>query len=230
MNLHAGHRQRVMDRYLREGLDAFADHQVLEMLLFYCIPRRDTNDLAHRMIRQFGSLSNLFDADPRDIAKLCQVSERTAILISLVPSLVKRYQQGRWRDKPFLGHSKDAGEYVLSLFAGKTYEAFFMLCLDGQNRLNYAALINEGTIDEAPVYPRNVVELALRHQAVKVILAHNHPGGGLEPSPADLDVTKLMENALGVVHIQVVDHIIAAGERYFSFAEEGLLGRKTVRG
>ncbi|MDD2432621.1 MAG: DNA repair protein RadC, partial [Clostridia bacterium] len=208
-----------------EGLDAFADHQVLEMLLFYCIPRRDTNELAHKMIREFGSLANLFEAVPKDIAERCGVSENTAVLVSLIPSLSRRYKQRRWGDKPYLGESTKAGEYAVSLFTGRTYEAFFILCLDAQNRLNHAALVNEGTINEAPVYPRNIVEIALRHQAAKVILAHNHPGGSLKPSQADMGITKIIKNALGAISIDVVDHIIVAGDKYFSLAEKGLLGR-----
>jgi DNA repair protein RadC len=95
MGMHEGHRKRVKDRFLSEGLDAFEDHQVLELLLFYCIPRRDTNELAHRMIKEFGSLAGLFEAEPKDISKRCGVSENTAILVSLVPSLARRYFKAR---------------------------------------------------------------------------------------------------------------------------------------
>ncbi|HOM03806.1 MAG TPA: DNA repair protein RadC [Acetivibrio sp.] len=221
--LHEGHRQRVKTRYLTEGLDTFEDHQVLEMLLFYCIPMRDTNELAHKMIKEFGSLAGLFEANPKDICKRCGVSENTAILVSLIPSLARRYFKGKWGDKPVLNSSSKAGEYAVSLFAGRTYEAFFVICLDAQNRVNYAALVHEGTINEAPVYPRLIVETALRHQANSVILAHNHPGGSLQPSQADIEVTKRITAALEAISIGVVDHIIVAGERYVSFAEKGLI-------
>ena len=116
------------ERFLEEGLDGFADHQVLELLLFYCIPRRDTNKLAHRLINEFGTLANLCESRPEDIIRRCQVSKNTAILISLVPHLARRYQQNRWREKPFLGGSAEAGRYAISLFVGRVYEAF-MLCL-----------------------------------------------------------------------------------------------------
>jgi DNA repair protein RadC len=221
--IHRGHRQRVKSRYLSEGLDAFEDHQVLEMLLFYCIPMRDTNELAHKMIQEFGSLAGLFEADPKDICRRCGVSENTAILVSLIPSLSRRYFQGKWGQKPVLNSSSLAGEYTVSLFMGRTYEAFYVICLDAQNRVNHAALVHEGTINEAPVYPRLIVETALRHQANSVILAHNHPGGSLRPSSDDIEVTKRIKTALGSISINVVDHIIAAGDRYISFAEKGLL-------
>jgi len=223
-NLHEEHRKRVRARYLKEGLDGFEDHQVLELLLFYSIPRRDTNELAHRMIEKFGNLPTLFEADPADIQKRCGVSEKTAILISLIPSLARRYFKEKWGEKPVITSSFKAGNYAITLFTGRTYEVFYVLCLDSQNRVNYAALVHEGTINEAPVYPRLIVETALRHQANSVILAHNHPGGSLQPSKADIDVTKKIIAALEPISIKVMDHIIVAGDKYFSFAEKGLLG------
>ncbi len=222
--LHKGHRQRVKARYLKEGLDSFEDHQILELLLFYCIPMRDTNLLAHKMLKEFGSLAGLFEADPGDISRRCSVSDNTAIFISMVPHLSRRYFKGKWGEKPLLNSSSKAGEYAVSLFAGRTYEAFYIICLDSQNRVNYSDLVHEGTINEAPVYPRLIVESALRHQANSLILAHNHPGGSLKPSTADIEVTKRIAVALEAISISVVDHIIVAGDRYFSFAEKGLIG------
>ncbi|HHV99937.1 MAG TPA: DNA repair protein RadC [Clostridiaceae bacterium] len=221
--LHQGHRQRVKKRYLNEGLDAFEDHQVLEMLLFYCIPMKDTNELSHKMIKEFGSLAGLFEADPRDICKRCGVSENTAILISAIPSLARRYFKSKWGKKPVLNSSSLAGEYAISLFAGRTYEAFFVICLDSQNGVNNAVLVHEGTINEAPVYPRIIVETALRHQANSIILAHNHPGGSLQPSREDMEITRRLVTALNAISIKVVDHIIVGGDKYMSFAERGLI-------
>ncbi|MDD4169197.1 MAG: DNA repair protein RadC [Desulfotomaculaceae bacterium] len=222
-NLHAGHRQRVKARYLAEGLDDFEDHQVLELILFYCIPIRDTNELAHRILNEFGSLAGVLEADPRELCRRCGVSENTAVLISLIPPLARRYFKAKWGGKPELNSSSKAGEYVVSLFIGRTYEVFYVICLDAQNRVNYAALVQEGTINEAAVYPRLIVEAALRHQANCVILAHNHPGGTLRPSDADIQVTKKIVTALGTIAVHVADHIIVAGESYYSFAENGLL-------
>lgn len=221
--LHEGHRKRIKARYLVEGLDAFADHQVLELLLFYCIPMKDTNELAHKMLQEFGSLAGLMEANPKEICKRCSVSENIAILVSMIPSLARRYFKDKWGDKPVLTSSANAGEYAKSLFVGRTYEAFYLICLDAQNRVNYAALVHEGTINEAPVYPRLIVETALRHQANSVILAHNHPGGTMGPSGADVEVTKRVAAALEGMSIRVSDHIIVAGDQYFSFVENNLL-------
>ena len=141
----------------------------------------------------------------------------------MIPSLSRRYFSKKWGDKPQLSSSIKAGEYIVSLFVGRQYEVFYCVCLDSQNRVNYSALVHEGTINEAPVYPRIIVETALRHQANSVILAHNHPGGTLQPSTADVDITKKISNALGAISIKVVDHIIVAGDKYYSFAEKGML-------
>lgn len=221
--LHEGHRQRVKTRYMSEGLDAFEDHQVLEMLLFFCIPMKDTNELAHKMILEFGSLAGLFEADAKDVCKRCGVSENTAILVSLIPSLSRRYIKGKWGDKPVLNSSSKAGEYAVSLFTGRTYEVFYVICLDSQNRVNYAALVHEGTLNEVSVYPRLVVEMVLRHQANSVILAHNHPGGSLNPSNDDIELTKKIKAALEPISVKVVDHIIVAGDKYMSFKERSLI-------
>ncbi|MCG2730963.1 MAG: DNA repair protein RadC, partial [Acetobacterium sp.] len=194
-NPHKGHRQRVKNRVINEGIDSFEDHQILELLLFYCIPMKDTNELAHRLIKHYGSLSGVFDADPKDLCDQIGITENTAVLLSLIPALARRYQQGKFREKAVLNSTTKAGEYTMVLFTGRLNEAFYVICLDSQNKVNQATLLHEGTINEAPVYPRLIVETALRHQAASIILAHNHPGGSRKPSQADLDVTRKIKLA-----------------------------------
>nr|WP_320026413.1 DNA repair protein RadC [uncultured Acetobacterium sp.] len=222
-NPHKGHRQRVKNRVINEGIDSFEDHQILELLLFYCIPMKDTNELAHQLIKHYGSLSGVFDADPRDLCDQIGVTQNTAVLLSLIPALARRYQQGKFREKAVLNSTTKAGEYTMALFTGRLNEAFYVICLDSQNKVNQATLLHEGTINEAPVYPRLIVETALRHQAASIILAHNHPGGSQKPSQADLDVTRKIKLATEAIAIPVVDHIIVAGEGYYSFAENRVL-------
>lgn len=135
----------------------------------------------------------------------------------------KRILSSRYKDKPVLNSSSKAGEFAMTLFTDKTYEAFYIVCLDSQNRVNQAVLAHEGTINEAPVYPRIIVELSLKFISNSVILCHNHPGGSLQPSTADIEVTKRIRTALEAISIKVVDHIIVAGDKYTSFAEKGLL-------
>jgi DNA repair protein RadC len=222
-NLHEGHREKMKQRFIEEGMSAFEDHQILEMLLFYAVPRKDTNEIAHRLLKKFGTLESLFDAQPEELIKLGGITKNTAVLLSMIPELARKYMLIKQGKRPVLDSSTKAGEFVTSLFLGKNYEAFYVICLNSQNHMKYAALVHEGTINEAPVYPRIIVETALRHQASSVILAHNHPGGSLKPSSADIEVTRKICDALKTISITVVDHMIAAGNSYFSFAENGLL-------
>jgi DNA repair protein RadC len=225
-NNHEGHRKRLKARFQKEGLDGFDDHQVLELLLFYSIPCKDTNNIAHDLMKRYGSLWGVLEADPLDLQKVAGVGENTAVLFSLIPSLARRYKNSKWGEKPIISSSKTAGEYAASLFEGRVYETFYVISLDSQNRVNYADNIFEGTINEAPVYPRLIVEAALRHQANSIILAHNHPGGSLAASQSDIECTKKIITALESISIKVMDHIIVAGHNYFSFAEKGLIPQK----
>lgn len=224
--LHAGHRARMRERYIKDnGLDSFAEHEVLELLLYYSIPQRDTNELAHKLLREYGNLANLFDAHPLDISRRCNVSGNTAVLISMMPQLAKRYFQSKWDKNTRLVTSQSAGQYLIDLFGGRNTEAFYILCLDAQRRLNNAAMISEGTVEEAPVYIRNIVQAALLHNAVSVVLSHNHPGGSVSASGADIEATRQIIRAFEMLEIGVLDHIIVAGSKYYSFAENGgLLG------
>lgn len=223
-NLHTGHRERLRKRFLEEGIDSFEEHQVLELLLFQVIPRGDTNTTAHRLIQRFGSLSAVLEADPKDVATVDGIGERGAAFLAMIPQVTRRYYHDRvLRDRPKLNSSDLVAEYLIPLMAGRPEEVFYVLCLDTQCRVLYPALISEGTVKEAAVYPRHVVEVAIRHRAASVIFAHNHPAGTTTPSAQDHNLTKLLIQALGPLDIKVLDHIIVAGNRAYSFASEGVL-------
>jgi|LSQX01.2.fsa_nt_gb DNA repair protein RadC len=221
--VHEGHRKRLKERFLREGLDNFEQHQILELLLFFSIPRKDTNEIAHTLLNKYGSLSGVFEAEFEDLVKTPWIGDNSAFLLTLVPDLARRYFNDKWRDKPELNSSTKAGQFAVTLFAGRQYEVFYVICLDAQNKVNYAELVHEGTINEAPVYPRLIVEAALRHNSNSIILAHNHPGGSLSPSRADIEATARIRTALESISIKVVDHIIVCGEKFVSFAEKGFI-------
>jgi len=204
---------------MENGLEGFADHEVLEMLLYYCYPRRDTNEIAHKLINEYGSLYNLFEADTRDIMRRCGTTQNVAVLISMIPKVANLYFRSKWgRNALVMDNVKTVGEYGVSLFAGRTNEAFYIFCLDTGRRLNHVSLIAEGTLDETPVYPREIVSEALKHQATALILAHNHPGGTSKPSRKDVEATGKIIEGLRFLSIRVIDHVIVAGDRYYSFA------------
>jgi DNA repair protein RadC len=223
-NLHKGHRERLKNRFLNEGLDAFEDHQVLELLLFQAIPRVDTNPIAHTLIKRFGSLSAVLEADPHDLESVEGVGRSAAIFLSMIPQMTRRYFSDRVMHarRPLI-NAEAAAEYLIPLMAGRAEEVFYVICLDSQLRALYPALISEGTVKDAVVHPRHVVEAAIRHKAAAVMLAHNHPGGSTKPSTHDLKLTERLVSSLKGIDINVVDHIIVAGDRIYSFAKEGVM-------
>jgi len=221
-NLHAGHRARLRKRFIAEGLDAFEDHQVIELLLFFAIPRRDTNDLAHLLLRRYGSFSALLDADPVDLAQTEGVGEAAATLLSLVPALTRRYSVDRARqERHVLTTSERSAEFLVPLMAGRSEEVFYIVCLDTQCRVIVPALVVEGLPDRAHIEPRKAVEVALRHKAHSVLLAHNHPSGQAKPTTADHRITQTLVGAFGAIGIVVRDHIIVAGDDWYSFSRAG---------
>ncbi len=222
---HGGHRERVRKRFREEGLEHFEDHQVLELLLFYVIPRGDTNDIAHELLKQFGSLSAVLNAPIGELVRVPGIGEQAALFLTLMPQLVRRYQKDlslRESRAPILNSVEAVSAYVQSLMLGRPEEAFYVLCLDVRCRLLKAVLISEGTSRETAVYPSKVAEAALRHRASSVIFVHNHPAGSLSPSSQDRQLTRRLVQALGPLSIRVLDHLIVAGEGVYSFAEQGI--------
>ena len=221
-NPHAGHRGRMRERYVRSGLDAFQDHEALELLLFYAIPMRDTNEIAHKMINKMGSLHNLMDASVPDIQRLCGCSESTAILLNLIPAMWKRYEMNKWEPRSPLDNSKKAAEYAKNLFIGETVECFYLICLNNQSQLIYPELLTRGTVNEVHFYSKDIVQAALKHNAASVIITHNHPSGYLKPSMEDQAATEAIVTALATIGVDVIDHIVIAGNKYLSFSEKRL--------
>ena len=217
----------LRERYINDNsFNSFTDFDVLKLLFSYCrIPQKNADSLAIYMLDEFGTFANLAEAHPEEIKSRCNVSEYTSVLISMIPKLAKLYLTNKWDKKVRLTTSTIAGKYITDLFVGKNNEAFYILCLDAQRRLNHAALISEGTVEEAPVYVRNIVQTALLYNSVSVVLAHNHPGGSVNASGADIEATRQIIRAFELLDINVLDHIIVAGGEYFSFSENGgLLG------
>lgn len=224
-NIHQGHRQRMKDRFVQEGgLDSFEDHQVLEMLLFYALPRRDTNEIAHKMIKEYGSLNNLLSASPSDIARSCNVSANTAVLISLVQHIAKRYLTRTERADEPVKSKKAAYDVIAPYFAGANREMIYLMCLDSRLRLIRVACISNGNISDATVNMQRLLTCAIENKAVFAIVVHNHPGGFLEPSSEDMKATLTIKQALQLVSINLIDHLIISDQGCYSFAQNELCG------
>lgn len=223
-NIHKGHRERIRERYLQEGPDGFADHEILEMLLYGIIPRGDTNPMAHMLLEEFGSLSNLLEADPAEIMKTGGVGKGTAVFLSLVHEMVRRFQREKLEQKATLASSTRAAEYCCALLAHCTTERFYVICLDSRRRVIHTTKVADGSVVEALVQPRLVMEAALRYRAAGIVFCHNHPGGNARPSFADVELTNSLRELLSLVNIQTVDHIIVAEDnQYYSFSEHEML-------
>ena len=220
-NLHEEHRTRTREKFLKTKLDGFADHEVLEFMLYYCYPRQDTNEIAHKLINEFGSLHNLFEADAREIERRCKVTERVAIFISLIPCIANVYFRARWAQNSLvMDNMKTACEYAIALFAGHKVESCYIFCLNAGMRLRAVSLIASGTINETPMYAREIVSEALKHQSTALIITHNHPGGNAVPSPQDEVATEKLAFLLRSLNITVIDHIVVAGNKCYSFASK----------
>ena len=215
--VHAGHRARMKERFMKEGLSGFSEHEVLELLLMFAIPQRDVNPLAHRLIERFGSLSAVLETAPSELKQVDGVGENAATLVTLFPSLTRRYLLSRAGEKPLLNTSERAGAYGRALFADCRVETLYLLCLDVKCRLLQAVKLAEGTIDRVPVQNREIIRAVLSTQAKNVLMMHNHPSGSLRPTAEDIDLTRRVMHALESIEVLLVDHLIIGADGYFSF-------------
>ena len=196
MGIHDGHRQRVYDRFRKEGLDSFSPHNVLEMLLFYSIPRAETNEIAHRLIERFGSIAAVFDAPESELVKVTGVGERSAMLIKMIPQLSRYYMTDKTADV-IINSSRQAGEYLLPRYVGRSVETVMMVCLDNKNKVINTTIVHEGSVNVSEVSVQAIASVALQSKASAVILAHNHPDGVALPSNDDIATTKVICRSLG---------------------------------
>ena len=222
MSKHDGHRQRLRERFMAEGLDNFTQEQVLELLLFYGIPRIDTNEIAHDLIAQFGSLSQALDAPVKELMKVPGIGESAAVLLHLISETSRYYQINRMMHEKVLNTMEKCAQYLIPHFVGRRNETVFLLCLDAKCKLLCCREISEGTVNAAGVSVRKVVEAALAVNATSVIMAHNHPSGVAVPSAEDVLTTQRIAEALRTVDIILADHIIVSDDDYVSIRQSKL--------
>ncbi len=224
-NPHAGHRERLRRRFLASGLEGFSDHEVLELLLCYAIPRRDVNDMAHELIERFGSLAGVLDAPAHELMTVSRIGEQAAVLIKLIPQITRKYQLSgiKGSGKPVMDTVEKAGEFFIPYFQSMTSEAAYMLCLDKRCSLINVHTIGSGDEFRAVASTRMLVETAVANKAEYVILAHNHPGGVPVPSAEDVAATRRIEEALRAVGVKLTDHLIVVGNEFASMNECGYM-------
>ncbi len=218
-NPHEGHRQRVREKFLKDGsFDSFPEHNILEMLLFYSTPRQDTNELAHRLIDRFGSLNAVLDAPYDALVQTKGIGENTAVLIKMIPELMNVYLKNKTAEMKYISDLDDCVKYLRPYFNTRKTEALIMLCLNNAGKILRTVTISEGASDFTQVDTRKIVHEVILCNATQVILAHNHPGGVCAPSRADIEVTSEIARLLYSIHAKLANHIIISENDCFSFA------------
>lgn len=220
-SVHRGHRERLKQRFLEEGLDNFTDIQVLELLLFYSIPQRDTNPIAYALLDHFGGLSQVLEASVEELKKVPGISDHSATLLSLVTQIARYYQVDCAQRVECLTSLDACGAYLVPYFFGRSKETVFLLCLDAKCKVLCCREVGEGSVNSASISVRKIVETALGANATTVVLAHNHPSGVALPSEEDVQTTWRIAAALNAVEIHLADHIVVADGDYVSMAQSG---------
>lgn len=224
MGIHDGHREKMRQRFLAGGLESFADHEALELLLYYAIPRRDTNPIAHALMERYGSLPAVLSAPVEDLEKVEGIGRSAAVLLKLVPQLYRKARLADAAQENVLNSSEKAGAYLLERFAGEQNEVVYQLCLDRKGKLIACKRIGEGGVTNAELNIRKVMENAILTSASAVILSHNHPSGIALPSQDDYATTRRVMDALRTIGVALTDHIIVADGDFVSMADSGYLG------
>lgn len=223
--LHGGHRDRLRERVRSGGLDALSDHEVLEFILTYAIGRKDVNPLAHRLLQRFGSLAAVMEADVEALVEVAGIGARSALLLQSVPGLARRYMLDRLTPRPLLTSIEKAGEYASALYIGVKTETLYLLCLDARCALRRAVKLSEGSAQSVSLDMQKLVGEALRTGAQNAILLHNHPAGSLRPSREDIELTTQVLQALSMVNVALLDHIIVSEHGFYSFLKNGQFQR-----
>lgn len=220
---YQGHRDRLRERFTRGGADALADYELLELLLFMAIPRRDVKPLAKDLIRHFGSLANVLQAPHEQLAAFKGLSENSAIAIRIVAAAATHLVRADVMDKPLLTNWDALLDYCHITMARENREQFRVLFLNKKNELIKDEVQQTGTVDHTQAYPREILKRALELGATAIILAHNHPSGDARPSAEDIDLTNTVIDAAKPFGITIHDHLIVSRKNTFSFRAQGLM-------
>lgn len=223
-NIHVGHRQRMREEYEQNGLDHMQYHRVLEMLLHFAIPQRDTNELAHSLIKRFGSFSRVFAADIDALASVKGMTRNAAVLLHMLPEVNRRIIEDQIDREWIMDGHEQIAEYLSKRFVGRTEETMMMLCLDNSCRLIACRILDKGNGISVPLNFRQVCEIAFQYRCYNVILAHNHPGGIARPSVQDVRLTERLFTILHSLDIRLLDHFIVTETECVSLTELGYIG------
>jgi DNA repair protein RadC len=218
-----GHRDRLRTKFLQGGLAGFLDYEIIELLLSVGTPRRDCKGAAKAALREFRTFQGVLEAPVQDLQKISGIGPRNLFGIKLIHEVARRYLKDRMMSRRVCHSSREVFDYLYHALRDRKKEQFKVIFLDPKNQIIEEKTLFEGTVDASAVYPREVIKDALRYEASSLIFAHNHPSGDPQPSLCDREITRDLVFAARVIQIRVLDHIIIGDNRYFSFADEGLI-------
>lgn len=224
-NLHEGHRDRIRKEFLRHGFDKNTPpHKILEILLFYCVPRTDTNPIAHELIARYGTVAGVLDAPIEELAAFKGMSERSAVLLKLIMPIARRYLYDKSEEKPTFSGLDQIGEYIFRHYVGITREKFSFMGLDAMGKLINFEFIGDGDISSVGISMRDLTKIALNSGSTAAVLAHNHPNGIAMPSETDIQITCETVRLFARLDIRLIDHIIVSGSDFVSMAQSEKYG------
>jgi len=219
-----GHRQRLKDKFHQHGIEAFTDSEVLELLLILGTPRKDCKEQARTLLRDFGSLSRVLEAPSGELQKTKGVGPNNSFAIHFLHEVARRYLKHRLQEKRYLHSSRQVTEYLIHSMRDLQHEVFTVIFLDASHAIIETQVVARGTVSANTVYPRELVKLALEHNAAAMVVAHNHPSGKLKPSPQDHQLTRTLYLACSFMNIRLLDHLIVGqAEETYSFADHGIM-------
>lgn len=218
---HSGHRDRLRKKFISNGFDGFENHEVLELMLYYAIPRKDTNPIAHKLLDLFGSVSAVLDA-PLDTLIDAGLSYNAAVYLRTFPEISRIYLDDKHNNDKKVVTEENLGDIILPKFIGRDYEAVLLLLLDAKYKEVFCGIISKGSVNACEVYVRKIIETSVLYNAKFAVLAHNHPSGVALPSGQDLETTKKVSEALKLIMVTLIDHVIVADNDYVSLAQSGL--------
>lgn len=216
--MHDGHRERMRERAAKSGFDSFHSHEILEMLLYASIPRKDTNVIAHDLINKFGSFSGVLDASYEELLKIKGVGKSTAFMLKLVPVSAATYIKDKYKEGTVISTQMQAFEYLRGQYIDQVEELPSALFLNSKCKLLAWNAIGNGSLKSSDIVTRKLIEQCIKYQATQVLLCHNHPSGVLKPSREDVIATKNIIYALKTIQVKVIDHIIICGDNFLSMA------------
>jgi len=218
-----GHRGRLNQKFTNSGIETLHEYEALELLLTYVIRRQDVKTRAKALLEKFDSVKGILDAESDDLKQIEGVGDRCAVFFKLIKETASLYLKAKAKEKKQVTCTSELLDFCRTVMGGKKDEEFCVIYLDVQNQIIEFETVQKGVVNQAVVYPRQVLESALKKKASAIILAHNHPSGHVRPSEADIRLTKTIQETAKVLDILVHDHIIIGENRFFSFREEGIM-------